>query len=89
MVAGRLKPAIAPGDPDTWGYFYGVVGRGNIDAFAQGLGPRTGELLAQLDTGTVREGHWPAILKAEKEGLCKAEIDQPALGSAGRFSTRF
>jgi hypothetical protein len=71
--------------PTPGAYFCGVVGRGNIDAFAQGLGLGTGELLAQLNAGTVREDHWPAILKAEKEGL----LDQPASAAPGPLSSTF
>jgi hypothetical protein len=49
----------------------------NWDPFAKRLGLTGEELPEQLETGGVREEHWPAILKAEK--LALRYVEEPTL----------
>jgi hypothetical protein len=63
-----------PGDrrmiPTPGEYFFAIMARdGEIDQLCQRLGLLPAELFDQLESGQVREEHWPAILKAEKLAL--------------------
>jgi hypothetical protein len=59
-----------PGDrrmiPTPGEYFFAIMERGGeLDQLCERLGLQPAELFDQLESGQVREEHWPAILKAE------------------------